>query len=201
MRCREAKLSEIDSVCDLLTIEFFNDPVLKYAFIDVDIEKRKKNMRFFFEVYTRLAKQKGGILITEGITGALIYFNPTFLEMTKEERMIIDTQLRNGCGDDYDSISYFMNGLDLFHPINPPHIYIFLVAVSRPCRGGEVVSTLFKEINRILDASNLPCYAECTTFTTRTLLRRYGYYDAGKPLFIDGFPHLYPIWRNPMNKK
>lgn len=195
MKCRPVKDCEINSVIDLLTNEFFDDPALKYAFIDVDIEKRKDSMRFFFDLYTRLAKKNGGVIVTEGITGALIYFNTLFIEMSEDERMIIDKELRKGCGDSYESISKFMNGLDMFHPNKQPHIYIFLVAVSRPCRGGRVVSALFMEMNRILDASNLPCYAECTTYATRTLLRRYGYYDAGSPLNIEGFPLLYPIWR------
>ena len=195
MKCRAVKDCEINSVIDLLTNEFFDDPVLKYAFIDVDLEKRKDSMRFFFDLYTRLAIQNGGVIVTEGITGALVYFNTLFIEMSADERMIIDKELRKGCGDSYELISKFMNGLDIFHPNELPHIYIFLVAVSKPCRGGRVVSALFRKMNRILDTGNLPCYAECTTYATRTLLRRYGYYDAGAPINIEGFPLLYPIWR------
>jgi len=52
-------------------------------------------------------------------------------------------------------------------------------------------------LNSMLDKDNLPCYAECTRFSTRTLLRRWGYRDAGSPLHIDGFSKLFPIWREP----
>jgi hypothetical protein len=51
----------------------------------------------------------------------------------------------------------------------------------------------------MLDKENMPCYAECTVFSTRTLVRRFGFKDVGSPLVLEGFPELFPIWRVPQS--
>ncbi|MEG3131496.1 N-acetyltransferase [Pantoea cypripedii] len=197
MGCRHAKFSELDIACDLLTSEFYNDPVLKYAFTGSDKEKRITAMYGFFRVYVELAHKLGGVLLTENNAGTLVYFGPKLLEMTEEDNQLIDNQLRQACGADYVTTLAFMNGLDHFHPREPEHYYIFLLAVLRSDRGGDLVAKLFRELNGILDEEKMPCYAECTTFSTRTLIRRFGYRDAGNPLVIEGFPELFPVWRDP----
>ncbi|QGY31862.1 N-acetyltransferase [Pantoea cypripedii] len=197
MGCRHAKDSELDIVCDLLTSEFYDDPVLKFAFTGSDRDERKKVMRGFFRIYVELAHKLGGVLLTENNTGTLVYFGPKLMEMTEEDNQFIDSQLRQACGADYLTALAFMNGLDHFHPREPAHYYIFLLAVLRSDRGGEQVAKLFRRLNGILDKEKMPCYAECTTFSTRTLVRRFGYCDAGNPLSIEGFPELLPVWREP----
>ncbi|MDF7658926.1 N-acetyltransferase [Erwiniaceae bacterium L1_54_6] len=197
MECRHAKDSELDIVCDLLTAEFYNDPVLKYAFTGTDTEKRMKVMRGFFCIYVELAQKLGGIFLAENNEGTLVYFGPKLIEMTEEDNQIIDKQLRKVCGEDYETISAFMNGLDRYHPRTPRHYYLFLIAVSRSARGGDIFARLLRALNTILVKENLPCYAECTTYNTRTLARRFGWRDAGAPLLIEGFPELYPLWCQP----
>lgn len=197
MKCRHAKSSELDKVCELLASEFYHDPVLNFAFTDTSPARRLETMKRFFRIYIDLARDYGGILLAEDNVGVLVYFHPELMEMTKEENERLDGLLRRECGVDYATASAFMNGLDQYHPRNPPHFYIFLVAVSRANRGGGIVKALFSKLNVILDKAKLPCYAECTAFSTRTLVRRFGYRDAGQPLQIEGFPELFPIWHEP----
>lgn len=197
MKCKHAKTSDLDKVCELLASEFYHDPVLKFAFTDENMLRRLATMQKFFRIYVDLAQKNGGILLAEDDTGVLVYFHPELMEMTKEENQRLDSLLKQECGVDYATASAFMNGLDQYHPRNPPHFYIFLVAVSRASRGGVIVKALFNKLNTILDKAKLPCYAECTAFSTRTLVRRFGYRDAGHPLHIEGFPELFPIWREP----
>ncbi len=197
MECRHAKDSDLDIVCDLLASEFYNDPVLKVVFTGTYREQRMKALLGFFRVYVDLAQKFGGILVTENNSGALVYFGPELMKMTADDNAQIYSQLRQECGKDYMAVSALMNGLDDYHPRTPSHYYVFAVAVSRLCRGGEIVAKLFSHLNIILDKEKLPCYAECTTYSTRTLVRRFGYRDAGAPLIIEGFPELYPIWREP----
>lgn len=197
MKCRHAKPYELDKVCELLASEFYHDPVLKFAFTDEDPVRRLETMRRFFRIYVDLTKNYGGVILDENYAGVLVYYHPKLMEMTTEENKQIYNLLEQECGVDYTTASTFMTGLDNYHPRNPPHFYIFLVAVSRVNRGGHIVKNLFGKLNEILDTAKLPCYAECTTFSTRTLVRRFGYRDAGKPLRIEGFPELFPIWREP----
>lgn len=195
MRCRHAKHSDLDRVCDLLATEFSDDPVHKVVF--AGREDRTDVLRRFFRIYVNLASERGGTLLAENNAGALVYFRPGAMEMTDEELTTIDNQLRKVCGTSYVAAATLADGLDYYHPRNRPHYYISLLAVQRSFRGRSVVSDLFNELNAILDKDNFPCYAECTRFSTRTLIRRWGYLDAGSPLHIEGFPELYPVWREP----
>lgn len=197
MRIRHAEDTDMDNVCDVLACEFFNDPVLKFAFAGPDPDSRLETMRQFFRIYVNLAKDYGGTLIDENDAGVLVYFRPELADMTGKENEALDAQLRRQCGSDYVSVAAFMNGLDHYHPATPPHYYVFLVAVQRAQRGTCLVNRLFSELNTILDRDKYPCYAECTRLSTRTLVRRFGYRDAGQPLNFKGFPPLYPIWREP----
>lgn len=195
MRCRHAMDSDLDKVCDLLAEEFFNDPVHKIVFADrkdrIDVLQR------FFRIYVNLASEYGGTLLAENDAGALVYFRPEAMDMSDEKLAIMDDQLRLVCGSNYATAAALINGLNHYHPQTPPHYYISLLAVQRSYRGGKVVRNLFSEFNGILDDEKFPCYAECTKFSTRTLIRRWGYRDAGFPLRIEGFPELFPVWREP----
>lgn len=195
MKCRHASKSELDRVSALLAREFNNDPIHKVVFADRD--NRIDILRSFFRIYVDLSLKYGGTLLAENDAGALVYFRPEMLHMTNEEHVIIDSQLREVCGLDYAAVVAYLNGLDHYHPQNPPHYYISLLAVQKSYRGGSTVSDLFNGLNAILDKAQLPCYAECTRVSTQILIRRWGYHDTGSPLQIEGFPELFPVWREP----
>ncbi|MFS1538380.1 MAG: hypothetical protein ACL7BU_06395 [Candidatus Phlomobacter fragariae] len=199
MKCRHAKDTELENVCDLLAIAFSEEPVHQLIFTGRDPESLIDVLRNFFRIYVNFASKYGGILLAENDAGALVYFRPEAMAMTKEELTMIDNQLRKVCGGDYSKAVAFIDGLEKYHPQTFPHYYISLLAVKRSCRGRGLVGDLFSEFNVILDKDNLPCYAECTRFSTRTLIRRWGYIDAGSPISIEGFPKLYPVWRDPQN--
>lgn len=54
MKIRSAGDVEPSKVCDVLASEFFNDPVLKFAFINPDPNRRSEAIRRFFRVYVNL---------------------------------------------------------------------------------------------------------------------------------------------------
>lgn len=195
MKCRYAMYSDLDGVCNLLAAEFNNDPIHKVIFADrID---RVDVLRGFFRIDVELSREYGGTLLAENNAGALVYFRPEILEMTDEELAIIDNKLRIVCGSNYTAVARYTDGLGHYRPRSSPHYYIPLLAVQRSSRGGNVVKDLFSALNTILDKEHLPCYAECTRSSTRTLLRRWGYRDAGPPLRIEGLPELFPVWREP----
>ena len=200
MKYRQAEDSDLDKVCQLLASEFFSDPVLQYAFTNREREQRMKVLRGFFRVYVNLAREYGGILLAENDAGVLVYFKPELMELTAEENDRLDNQLRQECSSDYARIMTLMNGLNQYHPRTLDHYYIFAIAVKRTYRRNRVASGLLEELNIILDRDEVACYSECTMLRTCCLFRRFGYYDAGPPLQIGGFPDLFPVWRNPQKK-
>lgn len=199
MKCRHAKDTDLENVCDLLAIVFSEEPLHQLIFTGRDRESLIDVLRNFFRIYVNLASKYGGILLAENDAGTLVYFRPEAMAITKEELTIIDTQLRKVCGVDYLKAAAFIDGLEQYHPKNLPHYYISLLAVKRSYRGRGLVGDLFNEFNAILDKDKLPCYAECTRFSTRTLIRRWGDIDTALPISIDGFPKLYPVWREPQS--
>lgn len=195
MKCRHAKVSDLDRVCDLLATEFCNDPVHQRIF--ADREDRIDVLRDYFRIYVNLPMYYKGTLLAENGMGVLVYIRPEFIGMIKHDHAKVDGELRKVCGSGYLAATRFIDGLDRLHPQNPPHYFISLLAVQRSSRGGEVVKGLFRALHEITDKDKMPCYAECTRFSTRTLIRRWGYRDAGSPLRIEGFPDLFPVWRQP----
>lgn len=195
MKNRNGK--ELDKVCDLLASAFFNDPVLKFAFTNPVREQRMEIMRRFFSIYVNLARKHGGILLAENDAGVLVYFRPEMMDMTDKESIIITNQLRQECGLEYVSIAALMNGLNHYHPRNPPHYYVFAIAVQGAFRRKGVATGLLAELNTMLDRVGFPCYSECTTLGTKSLFMQSGYCGTKPPLLIEGFPMLFPVWREP----
>ncbi len=195
MKCRHAKDSDFDRICDILATAFSDEPVHKRIFEDREPKERIDVLRHFFRIYVNLANKYGGTLLDKNNAGALVYFRPEAMEITNEELAEVDDQLRQVCGPNYAAVSILTEGLNHYHPQTRAHYYISLLAVDRSSRGGSVTAALFNELNAMLDRDKFPCYAECTQFSTRTLIRRWGYRDAGPPLRIEGFPEFYPVWR------
>ncbi|OON34728.1 hypothetical protein BTJ39_23235 [Izhakiella australiensis] len=195
MKCRHASKGDLDRVCEVLATAFYSEPLHQIIF--PDSEKRLETLRNFFRIYVDLASERGGTLLTENNAGVLVYFRPDSMYMNDKERILFDNQLRDVCGSCYNAALTLNNGLEYFHPEAPSHFYISLLAVHKSSRGGSLVSSLFNTLNTMLDREGFPCYAECTRLSTRTLLRRWGYYDAASPLRIEGMPELYPVWREP----
>lgn len=193
MKCRHAKDSELDKVCDLLAEEFSNDPLHEVLFTEP--KERIRILRNYFRIYVDLASKRGGTLFAENDAGVLVYFRPEVMEMSDEDQVTIDNQIREVCGSYSATVAAYTQGLKHYHPRTPPHYYILLIAIRRSSRGGRVVTDLFSALHAMADKEKFPCYAECTKFSTRTNLRRWGYLDAGPPLRIDGFPELFPVWR------
>ncbi|WP_437611597.1 hypothetical protein [Erwinia sp. V71] len=195
MKCRHAKNTDLDKVCDILTTAFYNEPV--HVVIFPDDQTRYELLWRFFRLYVELAMERGGIILAENNAGALVYFRPGGMEMTPEDAASFDSKIREVCGVNYETAAALITGLDNYHPQTPPHYYISLLAVQPSERGGKVVTALFNELNSILNKNKFPCYAECTRYSTRTLIRRWGYHDSGAPLHVEGFNDLYPVWREP----
>jgi hypothetical protein len=195
MKCRHARYGDFDRVCDILATAFYNEPIHQIIFPDA--ETRADLLRDFFRIYVNLASQRGGTLLTENNDGVLVYFRPDSMEMNDKELTLFDNQLRKVCGSHYPAALALNNGLEYNHPRTPSHYYISLLAVQKSARGGSLVRSLFSTLNAMLDREGFPCYAECTRLSTRTLIRRWGYCDVASPLRIEGFPELYPVWREP----
>lgn len=196
MNIRHAAEAERDHVCDLLASGFYHDPILNVAFADSAQESRLASLRQFFAVYVNLACQHGGILLADHSAGALVYFRPDILTLSASEHEHLHTQLRTGCPEVYHAVAALMNGLDAWHPQSPPHYYIFAIAVERQQRRNGVATALIGELNSLLNQTGLPCYAECTALTTQALFRGCGYQAMPDHIQIDGFPELYPVWRD-----
>lgn len=197
MKCRHAKESELDKVCELLAAEFYHDPVLKFAFTDVDVSRRLETMKKFFRIYVELAQENGGILLAEDDVGVLVYFHPQLAEMTKEENERLDSLLKQECGVDYKKIASFMSGLERHHPRLESHYYVFLIAVENLHRRKGIGTILLSSLNNLLKRDKVGCYAECTTLSSLALFERCGYLNGTSCLNIEGFPELYPVWREP----
>ncbi|MFT4272516.1 MAG: GNAT family N-acetyltransferase [Pantoea sp.] len=197
MKCRHAKESELKNVCDLLVSEFYNDPVLRFAFRQTNRDKRLVRLKFFFEIYINLARKFGGILLSQNDVGVLVYFRPEIMEVGNLEHERIDSLLQQECGSDYENITALMNGLYNYHPYERPHYYVFLIAVRDSFRRKGVATELLSALNIILDQEQMACYAECTASTTQNLFEQVGYRAVNPPLIIEGFPQMFPVWREP----
>ena len=197
MQYIHAKDADLDRVCDLLTAEFFDDPIYKFVF--ANRTGRIDRLWRFFRIYVDLAREYGGIILVENYAGVQIYFRPEMMEKSNKY-LNIDNLLRQACGPDYATVSAWMKGSEDYHPRTPPHYYLFLTAVQRIHRGhdgGRVLKALFAELNTMLDNKGLPCYSECTRRAGQIIARRFGFRDAAPPRSVKGFPAFYPIWRQP----
>jgi ribosomal protein S18 acetylase RimI-like enzyme len=86
-------------------------------------------------------------------------------------------------------------GMDKHHPMDRPHIYLWLLGVRPEAQGYGVGSRLLQAGLERVDAQGLPAFLETSTEENVALYRRYGFEVISEYLCAPNSPPSWGMWR------
>lgn len=128
MKIRHATTTALDTVCEILACEFYNDCSAWRL-----RERRIAALRYFFRIQSVLASRHRVILLAENDAGVMVYFRPDFMEEEQEDTD--DYRLREVYGIDYPAVTALMNGLNHYTPGRPLTIIFLRLQYDAPVVG------------------------------------------------------------------
>jgi ribosomal protein S18 acetylase RimI-like enzyme len=87
--------------------------------------------------------------------------------------------------------------LDNNHPMDQPHVYLFLLGVHQRLQGLGIGSRLLAAGLAKVDAQGLPCFLETSSEASMALYRRHGFEVTGEYFVRPDSPPTWTMWREP----
>jgi len=97
----------------------------------------------------------------------------------------------------FPRLSAIRRDMDVHHPKDRRHAYLWFLGVAPAAQGRGVGSALLRAANARLDAEGLPAYLETTTPRNVALYRRHGYEVMSEHKARADAPPMWSMWREP----
>jgi ribosomal protein S18 acetylase RimI-like enzyme len=190
---RRAKSSEVDGVAELLSLAFMEDPVSCWVFPE---EKRRRRAHpEFFGAFAGYAFDRGEVWVTEGFTGAVLWFPGGGEELEDEDALLARfPALYEG---ERTRFSALMQAMGANIPTEPEFLHAQFVGVLPKRQRAGIGGALLRHRLEHLDAEGIPSYLEASSPTSARLYRRLGFKDVGQPFAAPGAPPMWPMWHEP----
>ena len=95
----------------------------------------------------------------------------------------------------FSRLSAIRRDMDVHHPKDRRHAYLWFLGVAPAAQGRGVGSALLRAANVRLDAEGLPAYLETATTRTVALYRRHGYEVISEHKARADAPTMWSMWR------
>ncbi|WP_066367113.1 GNAT family N-acetyltransferase [Herbidospora mongoliensis] len=176
---RRADDTDRQTVVDVLTEAFTEDPIVRWLFPEPD--QRAERLAGF---YRTLLTHPAAEVYLAGDEGASVWLTMTAGPPPHEDHS--DTRL-----------SALARALDARHPDHEPHLYLACMGVISGRQGAGLGSALLRHRLERADPDGLPAYLEASSPRSRDLYRRHGFEEHGPPVRVADSPLLWPMWRRP----
>jgi ribosomal protein S18 acetylase RimI-like enzyme len=180
------------AVVDLLVGAFMDDPA--WGAILVDPATRPRLLGLFWKVFADNAIRSGTLWLNQTRTAAAIWVPPDGVEMTAEEEIYVEAELREvlgvGAGHVLDAIEAF----DAAHPHHEPHYTLSILGTAVPARGQGHGLQLLADSLVVIDEVGLPAYLEASNPVNVALYERYGFESYSSFRIPEG-PTVTTMWR------
>ncbi|OXM44184.1 GNAT family N-acetyltransferase [Amycolatopsis alba] len=186
MTVRAAEPSELDTVVDVLTEAFHDDPVSVWVFPGAG--RRAVALSIFHRAMVRGTLSAGGhVDVTDDLSGAVLWTpggeedvdGDAFTGLTGEEigRLAALFELMTG------------------HAPGGDHHHAQFIGVRRSAQRQGIGARLMRHG---LDRNGaVPAYLEASSPESAKLYRRLGFRDHGPAFAVEGGPPMRPMWREP----
>ncbi|MEU7798835.1 GNAT family N-acetyltransferase [Micromonospora arborensis] len=191
---RQADAAERQTVSDILTEAFMDDPVACWLFPAPD-ERGRLQSHFYGQLLDRSAAEAYLIGRDEGAS--------VWLALAAGQAP--DGEHPNPPEMDQNSI-FGANGVRLRtlgralterHPRGEPHLYLSCMGVVGERQSAGLGSSMLRHRLERADTDGLAAYLEASSPRSRALYLRHGFADLGEPVRVADSPLLWPMWRQP----
>jgi ribosomal protein S18 acetylase RimI-like enzyme len=186
--------SDADTIIEILSTGFLNDPVSRWLF--PDDEDRERLHPKFFAPFIQMALEGGEICTTEDRSGAALWLP---VAAGHEDEPTLGELYEPVLGADYaQRIAIFEERSNANHPVQADHIYLPFIAVRPRFFGRGIGTALLRDRLAVLDREGVPTYLEASNGDSARLYERLGYKRLDRTTDMPGGPSLYPMWRDPV---
>jgi ribosomal protein S18 acetylase RimI-like enzyme len=193
-RVRRATPADTDTIAEILTRGFFNDPVMEW--IVPDPADRGRYAYNFFKAF-------GGAAIPANLTfvdsngGSAAIWLPVDPANPEPEDPELGAQIAEVVGPYIERFAEVDQIMQSLHPDHTAHAYLHFVSTVPERQGQGLGRAVIEAYLKELDAAGTPAYLEATTIQSARLYRRLGFEHLSFTIDLPDGPSMYPMWREP----
>ncbi|MFO1015429.1 MAG: GNAT family N-acetyltransferase [Caulobacteraceae bacterium] len=193
-----ATAADLESVVADLTDAFAVDPHMNWFFRD-DAKKAAARADFFRLLVGELAMADGRIDRPAGGGAAAVWmpFEALGPNSLIQELRAIPTLLRATGWSRFGRLLAIREDMDKHHPMDRPHMYLWLLGVATDAQGHGIGSRLLKAATDRLDRDAMPAYLETGTTRNVALYQRHGFEVISEHKARADAPNMWSMWRDP----
>jgi GNAT superfamily N-acetyltransferase len=184
--------ADVETIVDVLTTAFFDDPLWGPAF--PDIAARPRQAAALWRLLTRSAQRYDWVWVPDAVDAVAVWIPPGGVELTDAEEDGLEAYLTEACGADVAAgLLGIFAAFEAAHP-REPHFYLSLLGTHASRRGRGIGTALLQHVLTLVDAERMPAYLESCNPVNDPLYRRHGFEPSGR--FVVPSGHVVTtMWR------
>lgn len=191
---REGEFEDLQSLADILSDSFSNDPIMNWV-----IPKPALYKDFFQLIIRDIYLPKGIVHLESQGRGASLWLPPGEAFEMPLRPSLITMILRLILSKGFAPMKNMRQQGDFFSRFHPkePHYYLQFIGARKEHQGCGVGSTLLKQGTRVCDAEQIPAYLESSNVLNVPLYQRHGFEIIHEGAIPNGGPKAWFMWREP----
>lgn len=213
---RRAGAGDREALTRLLDEGFHHDPVSTWIFPDP--ERRRQRHGTMMGAFLDAALEGGYVDMTEDCSAVALWFS---MPGPEDDEAAVDgggqaggqsvdqggghgdnskaeaRALREAVDPDNGRVEQISLILDENHPVDRPHEYLMLIAVSPDMRSQGLGAALINTALERCDRDGRYAYLEASSLRSSRLYERLGFVFAGHTIDLPDGPQMLPMWREP----
>ncbi|MGJ6964455.1 GNAT family N-acetyltransferase [Streptosporangium sp. G11] len=191
---RRADDADRQTVSDVLTEAFMNDPLVCWLFPDAG-RRGRLQAHHYRPLLTHPAAEA---YLAGRHEGASIWLRLAAGQTPYEEPLDTpDAGRETVFGENGARLTALGQALAPRHPDRDPHLYLPCMGVVSGRQGTGLGSAMLRHRLERAGADGLAAYLEASSPRSRALYQRHGFEDLGEPVRVADGPLLWPMWRPP----
>ena len=195
---RDAGAADLPTLIEIASAAYRADPLISY-FVRSDA-RRSEALRQLFDFCLReQALPYGHVTMTRDGKACAAWLPPgARLAMPLVQQLTLLPRMARICSlGRVPRLAAVLSLLERRHPDQPPHHYLYLLAVAPERQGQGLGSALLQAGLRPIDRARAATYLETATERNLALYERHGFVVTGEARLPFAGPKLWFLWREP----
>lgn len=187
--------ADLDDLVEVLAVAFDDDPVVHWAF--PDLESRARIIRRFFRFQAELALSYNGVYTSPGRDAVLMFLPPGAWDEVAARAPEVAPVLAEMAEDRAEAMLTIMQTLGEAHANHRPHYFVTFVGVHPSAQRTGTLTRLSQPLLDRADAEGMPMYTEASSAGGLAVALKLGFEPHGPDIVLPNGPAFRPLWREP----
>jgi GNAT superfamily N-acetyltransferase len=172
VKTRVAERADLEAIGEALALAFEHDPLWGWAFEDASRDRKIASLEAVFGFFAGAALDFGWVRVTDGVEAIALWIPPGSPEMTPADEERLPGVIAAACGpESADRVRELLDAFGRFHPHEPPHFYLSLLATHPEHAGRGLGVGLVADNLAEMDAGDPPAPAFLESSNPRNVAR------------------------------